>query len=60
MPPNGEMMSRTFVVAMMMAVGLMAGLSRTHAIQRPSLAPQAAFEQQIEEGFGHLDQLPNH
>jgi hypothetical protein len=47
------------VAAMLVAVSLMAGVSRNEATSRVSLDPHASFEQQVEEGFGHIDQLPN-
>ena len=48
------------VTAMLLAVGLMAGVSRNETNLSPSSDPHAWYEQQVEEGFGHLDQLPNH
>jgi hypothetical protein len=61
MRSSGAMMNNTLVVAaMLVAVSLMAGVSRYEVASRPSSDPQGSFEQQVEEGFGHLDRLPNH
>jgi hypothetical protein len=54
-------MNKTLIVAaMLVAVSLMAGVSRYEVASRPMPDSTGSFEQQVEEGFGHLDQLPNH
>jgi hypothetical protein len=52
------MMKKGYVVAaMLLALSVMAGVSRQQTTLRRSLDPQGWYEQQVEEGFGHLDTL---
>ena len=46
------------VAAMLLVVSVMADISRKETAFSPPLSPQGWYEQQVEEGFGHIDALP--